>query len=56
MELRSADGETFRASFSAGLALLDPATMDLPAWQDAADKALYAAKAAGRNRVLAAPS
>ncbi|HEY6555130.1 MAG TPA: response regulator, partial [Vicinamibacteria bacterium] len=53
MELRTAEGETFRASFSAGLTLLDPATMDLPAWQDAADKALYAAKAAGRNRVVA---
>jgi diguanylate cyclase (GGDEF)-like protein len=45
------DGTGFHATFSAGLAMLDPAAMDLDAWRQAADTALYAAKAAGRNRV-----
>jgi diguanylate cyclase (GGDEF)-like protein len=50
----TAPGElTFRATFSAGVAALSP-EMDLEAWKQAADDALYAAKAAGRRRVLAA--
>jgi diguanylate cyclase (GGDEF)-like protein len=49
----SAEGSTFRATFSAGVAMLD-ATMDLDDWRRAADDALYAAKAAGRNCVVAA--
>ena len=50
------DGSSFHATFSAGLAMLDPAAMDLNAWRQAADTALYAAKAAGRNQVQASPS
>jgi len=49
----AAEGSTFRATFSAGIAML-VAAMDLDDWRRAADEALYAAKAAGRNRVVAA--
>jgi diguanylate cyclase (GGDEF)-like protein len=49
-----APGTTFRATFSAGVAMLDSATMDLERWRKAADDALYRAKAAGRSRVIAA--
>jgi diguanylate cyclase (GGDEF)-like protein len=41
---------------SAGVALLEEDTRDLPALFDAADAALYAAKEAGRNRVAIAPA
>lgn len=40
----------FRATLSAGIAALGP-RMSLEEWRSAADQALYAAKAAGRNRV-----
>ena len=45
------DRSSFQVTFSAGIAMLDTATMDLNGWRHAADTALYAAKAAGRNRV-----
>jgi diguanylate cyclase (GGDEF)-like protein len=44
------DGIAFCVTFSAGMAALQP-RMDLEQWREAADGALYAAKAAGRNRV-----
>jgi diguanylate cyclase (GGDEF)-like protein len=46
-------GGSFQCTFSAGVAMLDEG-MDLDAWKKAADDALYAAKAAGRRRVIAA--
>jgi diguanylate cyclase (GGDEF)-like protein len=52
VEQRAPGGQTFRVTFSAGVAMLDPATMDLERWIQAADTALYAAKRAGRNRVF----
>lgn len=52
-ELHSADGTPFHATFSAGVAELGPVAT-LEAWRDAADNALYGAKAAGRNCVVAA--
>jgi len=50
-----AEGGAFFVTFSAGAALFDPRSMDVDAWREAADQALYAAKGAGRNRVLFAP-
>ncbi len=47
------DGTTFTTTFSGGVARLTY-TMDLNAWFNAADGALYAAKKAGRNRVVRA--
>jgi diguanylate cyclase (GGDEF)-like protein len=47
------DGSHFRATFSAGIALLEPG-MDASRWRERADAALYAAKNRGRNRVSAA--
>lgn len=52
-ELQSADGTPFHATFSAGVAELGPVAT-LEAWRDAADNALYGAKAAGRNCVVGA--
>jgi diguanylate cyclase (GGDEF)-like protein len=52
MEHHAADGQPFHTTFSAGVALLKPG-MTLDAWKKAADDALYAAKSAGRNRVMA---
>jgi PleD family two-component response regulator len=51
---KAADGTLFRQTFSAGIATLKP-ELNLEAWRQAADDALYEAKAAGRNRVLRAP-
>ncbi len=45
----------FRATFSAGVAFLRPG-MDLDEWREEADRALYRAKASGRNQIqLAVP-
>lgn len=52
LEHRAPAGQTFRVSFSAGVATFDPRTMDLERWIHAADAALYAAKRAGRSRVV----
>jgi diguanylate cyclase (GGDEF)-like protein len=55
LDLEAAGQERFRATFSAGVAMLHPG-MDLDEWKKAADDALYAAKDGGRNRVVAAPA
>jgi diguanylate cyclase (GGDEF)-like protein len=54
-EQHSADGEVFHSTLSAGIAALDPSSMELDTWRDAADRALYQAKSEGRNRVAVAP-
>jgi diguanylate cyclase (GGDEF)-like protein len=46
-------GGSFHCTFSGGVAMLQEG-MDLDEWKKAADDALYAAKAAGRRRVVAA--
>jgi diguanylate cyclase (GGDEF)-like protein len=51
---RALDGSVFHVTFSAGIAILDPDKMDLERWKQTADDALYAAKQAGRGRVIAA--
>jgi diguanylate cyclase (GGDEF)-like protein len=48
------DSSVFSVSFSAGIAMFENGKMDLESWKKAADDALYAAKAAGRNCVRAA--
>jgi diguanylate cyclase (GGDEF)-like protein len=45
------DGTPFRVTFSAGVAAFVPG-MTLAAWRETADRRLYAAKAAGRARVV----
>jgi len=52
MEHHAADGQPFHTTFSAGVAMLNPG-MSLDAWKKASDDALYSAKSAGRNRVMA---
>ena len=53
IEHQVAGGGSFHCTFSGGVAMLETG-MDLDAWKKAADDALYAAKAAGRRRVIAA--
>lgn len=48
-----AEGGVFRVTFSAGISFLE-AGMSLESWRASADEALYAAKRAGRNRVVLA--
>jgi diguanylate cyclase (GGDEF)-like protein len=50
----TAEGVTFHVTFSAGISFL-AAGMSLEAWRSSADEALYAAKRAGRARVVLAP-
>ncbi len=52
--IETAGGSKIQATFSAGVAMLDPYTMDLDRWRTAAEKALYAAKARGKNCVQSA--
>jgi diguanylate cyclase (GGDEF)-like protein len=47
------DGTRFRATFSAGVAILEPG-VDANAWRQRADEALYVAKSRGRNCVAGA--
>jgi diguanylate cyclase (GGDEF)-like protein len=54
-DFTDAEGRSFRCSFSAGVAVSDDSAESLPALLARADAALYAAKEAGRNRVLLAP-
>jgi diguanylate cyclase (GGDEF)-like protein len=51
---RSREGATFRVTFSVGLAVLEDGE-SLSSWVNAADRALYAAKTAGRDRAVLAP-
>jgi diguanylate cyclase (GGDEF)-like protein len=53
VEQRAPGGAVFHCTFSAGVAGFDRHSMDLERWIRAADGALYAAKRAGRNRVIA---
>jgi diguanylate cyclase (GGDEF)-like protein len=47
------DGETLRLTVSIGTAVAGPGEWDMPTLRRRADAALYAAKRAGRNQVMA---
>jgi diguanylate cyclase (GGDEF)-like protein len=53
IDQNSPEGARFRATFSAGVAVLEP-SMDANQWRELADAALYSAKSSGRNRIAAA--
>ena len=53
LDQAAADGSVFHATFSAGVAVLEP-SMDAGLWRERADAALYDAKSRGRNRVAGA--
>jgi diguanylate cyclase (GGDEF)-like protein len=50
------DGSRFTAAFSAGIAMLEPGSLDLNGWRRAAEQAVSVAKATGRRRVVASPA
>ncbi|MGI8783527.1 MAG: GGDEF domain-containing response regulator [Acidobacteriota bacterium] len=52
IEHEANDGTRFCVTFSAGIAMLDQSRWELEQWKQAADAALYEAKASGRCRVL----
>ncbi|MCL4821111.1 MAG: diguanylate cyclase [Vicinamibacteria bacterium] len=56
MEHVAQGGTRFRCTFSAGIAMAHPAMPGPETWYGAADRALYEAKAAGRNAVRVAPA
>jgi diguanylate cyclase (GGDEF)-like protein len=53
-ELAGPDGDSFRVTFSAGVAQYPEDGADLAALYRSADQALYQAKTSGRDRVLPA--
>jgi len=55
IEHEAFNGQRLVVTFSAGIAFLRP-EMDVPVWIGNADRALYAAKSAGRNQVLLSPA
>jgi diguanylate cyclase (GGDEF)-like protein len=55
IEHRSRDGTAFRVTLSAGVAVLEEGE-SLSSWVNAADRALYSAKEAGRDRIVVAPA
>lgn len=55
IEHESFDGDRLIVTFSAGIAFLQT-EMDLSTWIGHADRALYAAKSAGRNQVVVSPA
>jgi diguanylate cyclase (GGDEF)-like protein len=56
IEHAAPDETSFRVTFSAGVATLDRDVMNLEKWIQAADGALYVAKAVGTDRIVAASS